>query len=77
MKSKPRRRQRIVRLLGVGLALILLLTLYGDTLLNIVGPAIETIMERRGQPVAVTDEKMMSDWKEMRERAKHQPLEGQ
>ena len=64
-------------MIGIGLVLILLLTLFGDTLQNIVGSAIETIMERHGHPVSISDEQMRSDWKEMRERAERQPLEGQ
>ena len=75
--KKPRKRRKILRWIGLVIALALFLVLFIDVLQDAFVPRVETLRDRSAQPAPDSEEQMMSDWKEMRERARRQPLEGQ
>ena len=75
--KKPRKRRKILRWIGLVIALTLFLALFMEVLQDAFVPRVETLRDRPAQPAPVSEEQMMSDWKEMRERARQQPLEGQ
>ena len=75
--KKPRKRRKILRWIGLVIALSLFLALFMEVLQDAFVPRVETLRDRPAQPAPVSEEQMMSDWKEMRERARQQPLEGQ
>ena len=77
MNMKQRRWQKTLWSIGVGLALTLLLALGGFMIQHVFGLGIGTIMDRFAQPVTVSQEKMLADWNDLRERAKQQPAKEQ